>query len=227
MEKNYENLFEKAFNNKEDLTEFAVEFSEGDNLLKETLLNLWKNNIKTFGCCIGHDLPEYTLVAYLSIIIDQHSIDFIKQLYNKLHLSNNGVSFSISSKDKTGIFTTYMRDGSKDYVLNSYNECIGEKTSANNSYIDECLFLLEYANSLNLIFSIDFNKDDTLVMFRKPNDTTKVIDFLPLDEVLPSLDNLADVSHLFIHCKTDELNIIVEILRNNKKNDEPLTVHKP
>ena len=43
MSKDYEALFNDTFDSNEDLTEFAIDFSEGDILLKETLLNLWKN----------------------------------------------------------------------------------------------------------------------------------------------------------------------------------------
>ena len=43
MEKDYESLYEEAFKNKEDLTEFATDFSKGDNLLKDTLLNLYSD----------------------------------------------------------------------------------------------------------------------------------------------------------------------------------------
>ena len=86
MEKNYDLLFNDAFNNKEDLTEFAIAFSEGDDLLKETLLNLWNNNISTYACCKGHDTSEYYIPSYLAIVMDQYSMGLVESIFSKFYL---------------------------------------------------------------------------------------------------------------------------------------------
>ena len=220
MIKDYEKLFKEAFMSKRNIEKFATDFSEGDEFLAETLLNLWKNNIMTLSCCKGHDTKEYYMPSYLSILIDENSIDLIENLYNKLCSEKKDVSFVISNRYENNLdsFIIYMRGDSKEYTLNLINQYIGIKSNLNNKVIDNSLFMLEYAKKMSYKYEIEITKSNTFIQFRSQNDNSDYIDFKPLDECITSLNNIDDISHLFIECNEDELDIIMDVL--NKKNKQ-------
>ena len=219
MTKDYDKLFKEAFINKKDMTEFATIFSEGDNLLKEALLNLWNNNIMTFSCCKGHETKEYYIPAYLSIVIDEYSIDLIKNLYSKLYPEKKDINFVIGNinENKFDAFTIYMRNNTKEYILNLINQYVGIESNENNKVIENSLFMLEYAKKMSYKYEIEITKSNTFIQFRSQNDNSDYIDFKPLDECITSLNNIDDISHLFIECNEDELDIIIDILRGKNK----------
>lgn len=219
MEKDYESLYEEAFKNKEDLTEFATDFSEGDNLLKDTLLNLWNNNIRTFSCCKGHETEEYYIPSYLSIIIDEYSIGLIDNLYSKLYPEKKDVTFKIGNINANNFdaFTIYMRGDTKEYTLNLINKCIGMKATGNID-IDNSLSMLEYAKEMSLKNGIEITKDNVFLEFRNQEDDTTNMEFKTLDESIDGLYNIKDESHLFIICKNEDMDRIIDILKQNKKN---------
>ena len=72
---------------------YAYKFAEGSESLYNLLLSLWKNNIYTLGCCIGHDTKEsknnsyfsYMLTGIEGSLLATYIIDLVNE-YNDLGL---------------------------------------------------------------------------------------------------------------------------------------------
>ena len=208
--------FDAAFDNKEDLTEFANEFSEGDNLLKETLLNLWNNNIRTNSCCMGHETNLYSIPAYVSIVLDQNSTSLLYEIYSKLYPKYKAVTFGLYNNNQNA-FTLHMRENTKEDTLNIINQSIGKNNEIDIPVLKNAIYILEYANKLSLKLHIDINVDKVYLEFKSLTDDTTYVEYKSLDESIESLSDLANVSHLFVMCEHDELDKIVDIFNQNKR----------
>lgn len=215
MEEILNNKFDSAFDNKEDLTMFANEFSEGDNQLKETLLNLWNNNIRTDSCCRGHETDIYSIPAYVGIVIDQNSKNLIFELYNKIYPKYKDVEFGIHNGSHDSFFI-HMRDDTKKDTLNIINQSIGIRTEDKEQVIDNALYILEYANKLSLKLSIIITNDKIYLEFKSLTDETWNIEYSSIDESIELLSDLSNISHLFIMCNPNELDRVVDILSKKK-----------
>lgn len=81
----------------EEKNNLAKNLSEGNHSLERLLRNCWKNKIKTFACCKGHD--KYNM-AYLGFEIDENSIDYINRLLNNLEPTDYSfISISSANND--------------------------------------------------------------------------------------------------------------------------------
>ena len=156
MEKIIDDRFDDAFDNKEDLTEFADVFSEGDNLLKETLFNLWNNNIRTNSCCMGHETDLYSIPAYISIVLDQNSKDLLYELYSKLFPDYKDVTLGLHSIDNVISYTLHMRGNTKEVTLDTINQSRGVKNENDIKVLNNILYICEYANKCSLKTNIVF-----------------------------------------------------------------------
>ncbi len=219
MEELLDKKFDNAFDSKEDLIEFANDFSEGDNLLKETLLNLWNNNIRTNSCCMGHETDLYSIPAYVSIVLGQNSKDLLFELFSQLYPDYKDVTLGLSNKNiyQYDFFTLHMRGNTKEDTLNLINQSLGKNNSDDIQVIKNALYLIEFANKLSLKLHIDINADKVYLEFRSMTSDTAYIEFKSLDESIDELLDLANVSHLFIMCEHSDLNKIVDILNNIKR----------
>lgn len=75
-----------------ELTEEAVQkaeaYSEGNKYLYDVLTSCWKHKVKTTACCAGHEGPinddNTNLFPYLSIVLDDNSLPYIKSIIGQL-----------------------------------------------------------------------------------------------------------------------------------------------
>ena len=145
----FEDIKKLSPDKKDDL---ATILSEGNNKLKEYLLNCWKHNIKTFACCKGHD--KYNL-AYVGFEIDENSIDYINMLLNNLEsidysvLSISSANNDVFDNPKLGRFAfdiqiDYKHSNHLFETLNSYLSIRNKKEKLNE--------LLKHSILINQIF---------------------------------------------------------------------------
>ena len=214
MEKNYDALFNEAFDNKKDLTAFANEFSEGDDLLKNTLINLWKHNIRTLSCCKGHDNEKYYIPSYISIVMDDNNIALINLLISKVYSQNQDVSMHFTNKNNN-IFSIYMRGNSKPIVLNFINQYLGVKVDENLHIIENILLMFDYAKRNALFCEVELAKGNVYVTLKKPNADISYIEFKTLAESISALKDLENISHVFIKGDDSDLDKIIMFLKQN------------
>ena len=218
METIKEELFQKAFDNREDLSQYAVVFSEGDNLLRDTLLSLWNNNICTYSCCMGHDYTEYYVPAYIAIIIDEHSISLINNICNKLLPEEKDLCVKIGNINANNYdsFNIYMRGNTKEKSLNFINQYVTINNDVNNKFVSESLSLFEFAKDLSLNFEIEIRNGVVYMEFRNKTDNITYIEYKAIDESIESLNNIDSTSNLSIMCGIDELSRIIDIFNQRK-----------
>ena len=108
---NYNNgqIIQNFYNlDEEELKKIANDFSEENILLKELLLALWKQGIKTEGCCKGH--KEKNQLPYISIkSSDNLSLYVISQIIELLLQELNDE-----------IYISFLNNQNNDLVISFY-----------------------------------------------------------------------------------------------------------
>ena len=98
-------------------------YAEGSEELKETLLCLWNHNIKTIGCCKGHDNKK----QYIGIKIEKESVDKIINLLSSLSRKDLHISF-VSQDDKNNCAIKKYNDD----IYNNIKQAINKKETDND-----------------------------------------------------------------------------------------------
>ena len=159
-------------NPKANLDKIAEQFSEGDKMLQETLVALWKNGIKTTACCRGHLEKGRSHHPYIQLIKDDKSEEFINAtidymlLYGNLELEfkNYGKGYDefiidMSSEEGKKKYFNFV-----NYYLTHKNEY--EKLDNNRMKYADCLLKTAKENGLNCSFVL--TKDEMGFSFSKP-----------------------------------------------------------
>ena len=150
-------IHEDFYEDSENLEKIASEFSEGNPLLASTLLTLWKNGIKTHGCCNGH---EDNPISYLSIEIDKNSRFLINNICNNLEgFEDVSVNFTCSP-NMTDAFSIDMpievRDIVLNFILNNIKKVVGIERNNRVLYSE---FLIDFAHRKSLSLRYAFASD--------------------------------------------------------------------
>jgi len=157
------------YDKKEDYNDIAEQFSEGDTKLKDCLLELWSNNIKTAACCKGHDNSS----AYISFIIDENSFDLIRATTEYLYLQNGKIELDfINSKKDYNTFIVYMiGEEDKNNYFKFINNYLNNKINiniSNNKIFTYANYLLHFAKKAGLDCRYTVQKDEMMIGYCFP-----------------------------------------------------------
>lgn len=172
------------YEDSENLEKIALEFSEGNPLLASTLLTLWKNGIKTHGCCNGH---ENNPTSYLSIEIDNNSRNIINNMCENLSgFDGVVVHFNYFVKENVDIFSIDMPVSIRDEVLtflsNNINMTLNDEQN-NRVLYSKFLMDIAHKKSIDLQYIVASNGEQAF-SFGPP---AFIDDFPSVDEAIESL----------------------------------------
>lgn len=158
----YENIsFKDILTN---IDKYSKEFSEGNELLEITLKLLWKNDIKTKGCCKGHDNKK----QYIAIDLTKNKdiiINLLSSLNKKdIHISfvsmNNNIGVSIKKYKDEDIFKNIIESLNLDKIDNNIKTIIENIINRNN---DSYYNLHLYYNNNKLVSCILNTNDSNII----------------------------------------------------------------
>jgi len=213
----YNDFYEYDLEKKDNI---AKDFSEGNDILKQTLLSLWENKINTFGCCNGHidkDAPPYISfeVRHNSVSLTNRIIKFLSD-YN---MPNVSIDFN-NREDGTLIMSINMTENSKDIILKKIYEY--SKDNNNDLNITEILtnamYLSIFADqhNVNFRYAIDMNQCNTIFGF-VPFGTIQIFDDNTpyLSDYIDKIKNTGNIPLLPFKCNDDSLKKLLSIIYPN------------
>ena len=169
MNYNTGNVLTGFYNQKQEILEkIATDFSEGNIILKNLLLTLWKQGIETVGCCNGHkekkQLPYISIKSHSNIslyIFPQIIEKLIKELQNEIEIS------IMMNEDDINI-TFYTTEENKNTMFKIIKEI--EKTSWKITDLSHLMLDILNLNQFikntdSLIYEIKITKESIYIAF--------------------------------------------------------------
>ena len=199
-----------------DKEQMAEEFSEGDMQLKDTLLALWNNSIKTTACCKGHDDQRK---AYLSLIINDESIDLIQETIEYLNSQDSSISmdFICSDRDYDSVTITMPKEeDKKNYLFFINNYLVSKQEILEPSNIIKCWnYLQRFAKDRNLTCRFAIDKDNMMAGFYPRGHALIFTDSAPvLDDQIDSIRETGSLPSMF-KCSEKSLQELINIIYPN------------
>lgn len=139
-----------------DIEKAIQDFSEGNIYLEKLLLECYKNNIKTFACCTGHENEES--LPYIAFPYSKENEQFICCLLSEL--KDSDVEFSYS---KTPVASSYFNLEFKNYDYKCFQiitDIVNRFDKSKNYYLELPEDLKNYFNIINTIEYFDFIEVD-------------------------------------------------------------------
>lgn len=177
----------------QNLEKIAEEFSEGNNILKETLLALWSKGIKTNACCNGHSEPGRHPSPYISIKIDSESMLYVHELFHKLMelgLDDVEVDFSTNDTKKELYMTVHTDHSIRDSIFRIIKDTCQSQIHSNHDYdiITAVNHLNYYCNDNGLNFRLGVKHNEMQFGMAKPGYRMLFVENnIQLDDVLEDL----------------------------------------
>lgn len=213
-----EKSFEETFSKHGDLTPFAEEFSEGDDYLKITLLNLWKHSIKTISCCKGHSYEDYDFVPYISFSISKCNKVFLDTIMNSVYSLKDGVSFEIRYNEfyNFSVFTIYMREGTKEDTLRLINACISinDMVKPNNNILEYINSLTDYSSTRNINYNLEINNKSMYLTIIN-NEEYKEYNNEDIKSLDSIIDKIEEIPYGIMTCSEESLHKLVDFLKSD------------
>lgn len=206
------------YNQKDNIEKVAEDFSEGDNLLKNSLLKLWENNIKTMACCKGHEEKESP--AYISLIIDDNSYYLVKKITEFLYLYDGKIELDFENGNYGDSFSISMAsEQDKNYFLNFL--CLSlqnneKNVDVNNNVTLYASYLLDFAKRTGLHCRYCVEKDKMMIGYNQPNSLQLFTDDAPhMNELLDSIVKTGNLPLTPIICDEESLEQFIVTLYPN------------
>ena len=175
----------------EELEKIAKEFSEGNEILQQTLLNLWQKGIKTRGCCNGHN--DSIRKPYISLEVSENNLLWLIGIINSiLDVAGEDVEIDFSGQKNMLITTIIPTEEQKNFIFNILAQNAQENIIKSPWYeiVYYALLLKEMCSRHKLTFRygiilnddmrIGINYPLHLIEFNENNQN--------LNEVLPALE---------------------------------------
>ena len=202
----------------EEYEMIAEQFSKGNPLLKETLLVLWKNGIKTIASTNGDENEN----PFIMFQMTRNNTRLVEALCIFMNVSEDtDISFS-RLKETDDILacnvTTTLND--RDMMLNVFKTYADKKSD----YIDKeskyamDLYLFSVLNDIGFNYNISKNKK-TLNLFHYQNDKPTVYIGEPtvnLSEVNEGLLKYHRIIYSAYQCDDESLDDFLSIMKNGK-----------
>lgn len=144
---------------------YALEFSEGNQLLKTLLLKLWDNGIFTRGCCIGHEEEEEIFGSYIGIDLLNSDINKVLCFFDNIEKDNLYIS-STSDFSNVGC-SVHSFDKNDNHFFNNLINAL-EKTNSHN----DTKLVSEYMKKIDIIK--EYN--DKLLNFRYTYENNNLVE---------------------------------------------------
>lgn len=212
------------FDKKEEYKKMAEDFSEGDSLLKETLLKLWEKGIKTIACCKGHE--DKSAPAYISFIMDHNSMETIQSTCDYLYMQDGDITLNfLNSEEDYNIFSIHMKTEEDKNKYLKFIQSILNKENENQQPNDipfSARCLLAYARKLDMRCRYILTKEEMMFgYFKKGENLVFNGDMPQLRELLDSVVETGKLPLIPILCDKESLEQFINILypntfKNNK-----------
>lgn len=161
----------------EELEKRARDYSEGNKDLETILLNLWKKEVFTKGCCIGHEeLPKHIITGgYISFKLNSdNSYKFLNMLIDmirKLHMDEIDI---IVLDHSAGIYFSLSK---RETVLSSVLELVRSDFDdyQEDSKRKQLMEALTFINTISLNFEFGITKEKMwIAVYDKNNQSVEV-----------------------------------------------------
>lgn len=197
-----------------ELLERAKDYSEGNKNLEITLLNLWKNGIKTIGCCIGHNEYNplyYNGIGYIAFRLDNDNafkyLNMIYVLYKKLRIENIDL---LIDEGSTSIHFPYKYSNIIFGVLKKLSKTDFSKYNSIMK-IEPIIETIDFSKSINMSFDCMITSKTIKTAIYNEEDLEVVFP----DEAIVPLNNCDEISFPFVvKCNYDNINKITELIKD-------------
>lgn len=172
----------------------ALEFSEGNKNLYETLMYLWDSGIETISCCIGHQDYDGDRNPHLAVVYNEKSMKFFNTLYYAMGKVFTGTEKLQISTQKGKIWFSI-----NDYAFKGCEELFTKINviKAQSPFRTPVLYRIEEAldtykdSSINLWFTFEKNsheacitKNSEYIYFSKNEDLNDLIDYIKKEKCI-------------------------------------------
>lgn len=200
-----------------DIEKIAKEFSEGDPLLCNSLLELWKNGIKTSACCRGHN---ENATAYISLVINDNSQKLIQAISEYLYLQDDKMELDfINHRDGYDTFTVGMADEkTKNEFLTFLCNFLKEKKGIedSNTVLKYANYLLLFAKKMGLSCRYAVEKNEMMFSYSYPGTIQLFDENAPrLDDLIESIRETGNLPLMPIRCDEKSLEQFINIIFPN------------
>lgn len=215
----------------------ARDFSEGNPILEQLLLSLWKRGIRTIACCNGHDKDRF---AYLSLEVDNNYpfvnkvMNFIEQNRDAYPVHLNFTLYDFSNETQQNpqhlIMIIDMPEASKNHIFKKLDEMANTNTisSKTNDIVIRSFYLSSYAREqgLNFCYSVDMKTQKMMLGFVEPNCAIFYREKLPdLRECIEQIKSTNQLLLTSFKCNSESVDEFLSIVygsiyksdENNKK----------
>jgi hypothetical protein len=209
----HEDLYQKTDEEKRSI---AHEFSEGNELLENALLDLWSRGIETSGCCNGHPEKNQNL-SYISIKLDNNSSYLISKIVDLVKEDGlPDMSISFMSRDFDNIVANItITEKTKNFIFSKISELSkqNEIYKHDNEYIEHTKYLAKFAdvNILNFRYAIS-NSQDMLGFYN----IGSIIDFsdpaLDLNDEIEEIKKSGSIKNVPYKCDNESINSLLQII---------------
>ena len=208
------------YNQKEEvLQQLANEFSEGNIYLENTLLNLWKNDIKTQGCCNGHNDKES--FPYINILIDNSNLYKINNIIKYFMEYNEEINITFCQNTNNLWVTINMKEDIEEEKKNQIFKIIGQLANKEDEQIDDTLtnmiLLAKVIKENNLTMKYNIDKEENTIAITKPfqlfNNEGQDIPYLK--DALIALKENAKLSLGIYKCNEEDIKEFVHLFYPN------------
>lgn len=202
----------------ENAEKIANEFSEGDELLKQGLLELWGNGIKTTACCKGHD--EKMQPSYISIIIDENSRPLIQTTCEYLYLQEGKMEIDFINSENGDILSVYMcteQDKINFFNFLHLNMNKNEKSEkVSNNILLYANYLLDFAKRSGLVCRYCVEKNLMMIGYTRPG-TIQIFqnDAPQMDELINTIIETGNLPLTPIMCDEKSLEQFINLIYPN------------
>ena len=203
----------------DELLERAKEYSEGNRDLELTLLNLWKQGIKTIGCCIGHaeDDPKYTDgIGYLAFRLDnQNSFKYLDMIYKMYEEQKKRDITMIIDESSESIHFPYKY---RNTIFNSLKELSKTEFSNYNkeTKVNQIIPIMNFSKNLNM--SLEYVMKDNKIYVAIYNETEEQLKDVE-NSIMP-IDDCSEIKFPFIvECNQENIKKINVLINNYIENN--------
>lgn len=207
------------YNENVDRKQIAEQFSEGDFLLRDVLLELWESGIKTTACCKGHDDNN---IAYISLIMDKNSQNLIQSICNYIYFQGDNLELSFTSANNKDYdtFIIYMANEETKYRFINF---ISNFLITENQIVDiknriplYANYLLSFARKAGLDCRYLVNADEMMVGFNKPGTLSIFGENSPLlDNILDQIKDTGNLPLIPMKCSEQSIESFLSVIYPN------------
>lgn len=198
---------------------FANKYSEGCIQLEKLLNDLWDLGVETKGCCRGHD----DNLSYISMVIDDNSIDIINNLINKFLTDDK---FSLNTIVALSYNCNFGMIFSLSFEKNDINKFLFldenlKRSNDFNCYLDDFIKIKEKYDDDNYFCNLILKDYSAILHIEDQFDKIEEIYACYLSELLEDADYNIDlydnIKNIFCYCDDNSLKKLIVLLDMNKK----------